>query len=272
MRVVGVLGTGSMGGALVKGWLRAAPEDLSLVIWDKVQAAAERLLGPGPIAMAASPEDLVARADTVFVVVKPKDAAGLLRSIAPLLEARHTVVSSMAGVTLAALRTMIGPSGSLVRIMPNLGVEFGVGVVAVAAESGADPDRVGGVVGLLQPFGLAQVLPEDMIDAVTAVAGSGPGFLALAIESMEDGAVAAGLTRPSARTLVRQAALDAAGMLKQHSDSPAELREHLAATGQLFAPGMDTLERRGIRSAFQQAVEAAVEKSRGSGGTHVSPR
>jgi pyrroline-5-carboxylate reductase len=272
MRVVGVVGTGNMGGALVKGWLRAPRRDLSLLVWDKVASAAERLLGPGPIAMTTSLEDLIARADVIFIVVKPKDAPELLRSVPPLLQSRHIVVSSMAGVTLASLRAMVGPDVPLVRIMPNLGVEFGVGVVAVAAEPGADSAGVAEVVALLEPLGLARVLPEEMIDAVTAVAGSGPGFLALAIESIEDGAVAAGLSRSLARSVVRQAALDAAGLLRQHSDSPEHVRDHLLARGRLFAPEMDTLERRGVRSAFQQAVEAAVEKSRGSGGTHVSPR
>jgi len=272
MSVVGVIGTGNMGGALVKGWLRSAPPDLTLLVWDKIEAAAERLLGSGPIAMGAGPEDVVSRSDVIFVVVKPKDAEELLKVLAPLFEDRHIVVSSMAGVTLASLRAMLGDRPALVRIMPNLGVEYGVGAVAVATEPGADQRAGATVAGLLRPLGLAEVLPEDMIDAVTAVSGSGPGFLALAIESLEDGAVAAGITRPQARTLVRQAALDMARLLEQYGHSPAELRKQLEKTGQLFTRGMDTLEQRGVRLAFQQAVEAAVEKSRRSGGTHVSPR
>jgi pyrroline-5-carboxylate reductase len=272
MSVVGVIGTGNMGGALVKGWSRSAPADLRLLVWDKVEAAAERLLQRGTVAMATGPEDLVDRADVVVVVVKPKDADEVLRSVAPLLGARHVVVSSMAGVTLASLRAMVGRDTALMRIMPNLGVEYGVGAVAVAAEPGTAPATVAMVTRLLAPLGLAEVLPEEMIDAVTAVSGSGPGFLALAIESMEDGAVAAGLARPLARSLVRQAALECAGLLSDHSDSPQGLRDHLATTAPLLGHGIDTLERRGVRSAFQQAVEAAVGRSRRSGGRHVSPR
>lgn len=272
MSVVGVIGTGNMGGALVKGWLRSPPPDLTLLVWDKIEAAAERLLGSGPIAMGAGPQDVVSRSDVVFVVVKPKDAEELFRLLAPLFEDRHIVVSSMAGVTLASLRAMLGGRPALVRIMPNLGVEYGVGAVAVATEPGADQQVGAKVVELLRPLGLAEVLPEEMIDAVTAVSGSGPGFLALAVESLEDGAVAGGIPRPLARSLVRQAAADMARLLEQYGHSPAKLHEHLEKTGRPFTRGMDTLEERGVRFAFQQAVEAAVEKSRRAGGTHVSPR
>jgi pyrroline-5-carboxylate reductase len=270
--VVGVVGTGNMGAALVRGWLRAAPAGVSWVVWDKIEAAAQRLLVDDRVRMAASLEDLATSADTILVVVKPKDAEEPLRAMRPLLRDGHTMVSSMAGVTLASLREMAGPRPALFRIMPNLGVELTVGVVAVCAEPGTEPARVDLVLGLLDPLGLAEMLPEDLIDVATAVGGSGPGFLALAIEGLEDGAVAAGIPRPQARSLVRQAALETAQLLSERSETPLGLRQHLAATGALFEPGIGTLESRGIRSAFQQAVEAAVQKSRPPGGSHVSPR
>ena len=100
MTVVGVIGTGNMGAALVKGWLRAAPEGIGFVVWDKIQAAATRLLVDDRVRVAASLDDLVAQADVVLVVVKPKDAPDLLQAIRPSLSDRHTVISSMAGVTL----------------------------------------------------------------------------------------------------------------------------------------------------------------------------
>ena len=108
---------------------------------------------------------------------------------------------------------------------------------------------------------MTESVPEDMLDAVTAVSGSGPAFLALVVESLEDGAVAAGLPRVTARRLVRQTALATARLLPLHSDSPCELLEHLA-TAPMDRAGMDVLEERGVRLAFQQAIEAAVQRSR----------
>jgi pyrroline-5-carboxylate reductase len=251
-----------MGSALVKGWLRPPESEIRLVVWDKIEEATARLLSTGRVERAVSLGDLVARVDVVLVVVKPKDAKEVLGALAGLLAGQQAVISSMAGVTLPWMRGVVGPGPALYRIMPNLGVELGVGAVAVAHEPDAPAVEVQSIVQLLEPLGLVEVLPEGSFDAVTGVSGSGPAFLALAIESLEDGAVAAGLTRALARRLVRQTALATAELLSTYGDSSAELREHLDTAGDSYRQGMEMLEQRGLRQAFQKAVEAAVERSR----------
>ena len=260
---IGVVGTGNMGSALVKGWLRAPESGVHIIVWDKVEDAARRLTGTGAIEQAPSLEDLVARADVVLVVVKPKDARDVLGSLAGLVRGGQVVVSAMAGITLEWMRGILGPTPSLYRIMPNLGVELGVGAIALACEPARSSSEVKTMIELLTPLGLVEALPEEGFDAVTGVSGSGPAFLALAIEGLEDGAVAAGLSRTLARRLVRETAVATAALLASHSDSPAELRERLAATGVLHPGAAETLERLGVRAAFEQAVETAVERSRG---------
>ncbi|MBN1632337.1 MAG: pyrroline-5-carboxylate reductase [Thermoleophilia bacterium] len=259
---VGLIGAGNMGSALVKGWLRPPEGPIRFVVWDKVEAATARLVETGRVERAESLEDLAARVDAVLVVVKPKDAKEVLTVLAGLLRAEQTVISSMAGVTLEWMRGILGPGPALYRIMPNLGVELGVGAVALAHEPDAPAAEVEPVRRLLEPLGWVEILPEDKFDAVTGVSGSGPAFLALAIESLEDGAVAVGLSRALARRLVRQTALATAESLSDCSNSPAELRGRLNASGELYRRGMETLEQKGLREAFQKAVEAAVERSR----------
>jgi pyrroline-5-carboxylate reductase len=271
--VIGVIGTGNMGSALVRGWLRAARPGTTLVVWDKIAGLVDGLLGPDGISAAASLDDLVAKACVILVVVKPKDAPEVLGAMAGRLRQEQIVVSSMAGVTLAKIRGLLGPGPTVLRIMPNLGVELGVGAVAVAAEPDTGGRGIPQILDLFEPLGLARAVPEQMIDAVTAVSGSGPAFLALAIEGLEDGAVAAGTSRPLARSLVRQVALGVGRLLPLYSGSASGLKGHLAANGGLDEAGVAGLERRGTRSAFAAAVGAAVNKSRGSGGgPHVSPR
>ena len=175
---------------------------------------------------ADSPAQLVAEAEFVVVVVKPKDAAELLGSIAPLFREGQTVISSMAGVELEQLRGMSGPRPALFRVMPNLGVEVGAGTVAVAAEPGASPEAERRVVGLFSTLGLAVAVPESMMDAVTAVSGTGPALLALAFEGLEDGGVAAGLPRTFARAFARRAMLGAARMLAAGDEPAAALQQH----------------------------------------------
>jgi pyrroline-5-carboxylate reductase len=272
MSAIGVIGTGAMGTALVRGWVRCSPSPVEILVWDKVPAAMERALAEEGVVAASSLEQLVSVSATILVVVKPKDAPEVLGTLAILARSDQTVVSSMAGVTLSRIRDMVGPTPRVFRIMPNLGVELGVGAVAVAAEPGRQDAEADDVLGLFDRLGLARLVPEEMMDAVTAVSGSGPAFIALAVEALEDGAVAAGSSRTLARALVRQAALSEAGLLSLHSNSASQLREHLAATGELDEVGLATLGDRGVCSAFQDAVNAAVNRSRGSGGPNVSPR
>ncbi len=259
---VGVIGIGNMGSALVRGWSRAPGLGLRLLVWDKLPSAARRVAECEGVSLAGSPARLVAEAEFLILVVKPKDAEELLRSIAPLLRAGQVVISSMAGVELTQIRRMSGPRPALFRVMPNLGVEVGAGTVAVAAEAGISPETEQRVVDLFGVLGLTVVVPESMLDAVTAVSGTGPALLALALEGLEDGGVAAGLPRSTARAFARRAMLGAARMLVAGDESAVELQQRLAPPGDPLRAGVDALEERGVRLAFQRAVEAASERAR----------
>lgn len=259
---VGVIGTGSMGSAMVKGWLLQPDAGVDLSVWDKIPTATDGLGAWGPVAVAGSMEELARRADVLFVVVKPKDAQEVLGALAPLMHGGQAVVSAMAGLPLRWLRQQVGDAPGLFRIMPNLGVEMGAGAVALAVEPETSATAVDAVVALLRPLGYVEVVDEDLFDAVTAVSGSSPAFLALAIEALEDGAVAAGLSRQAAREWVRGAALEAARELPAQADSPRELLERHATLSEEGRAGLRLLDERRVRTAFQEAVEAALLRSR----------
>jgi pyrroline-5-carboxylate reductase len=259
---IGVIGTGNMGSALIRGWSRSPALGARLLVWDKIPGALERVEGCEGVVIAVSLAQLVAEAEVLVVVVKPKDAEGLLSSIGPLLREGQVVISSMAGVELRQIRSISGPRPALLRVMPNLGVEVGAGSVAIAAEVGVSPEVEQRVTDLFAPLGLTVMVPESMLDAVTAVSGTGPALLALALEGLEDGGVAAGLPRSVARAFARRAMLGAARMLVAGDDSAAGLRQRLVPPGDPLGEGVDVLEERGVRLAFQQAVEAASQRAR----------
>lgn len=268
---VGVIGTGKLGSALVKGWLRAPMPGFELLVLDKIRESAFRLLTLGPVAEAHSLEDLVTNADVIFVAVKPTEALELLTGLSALVRDDQTVVSCMAGVELRWIRKIIGPGPALCRIMPNLGVELGVGAVAITSEANTPDSNVESVVQLLDSLGICERVPETMLNAVTAVSGTGPGFLALAVEGLEDGAVGAGLPRAMARAVVRQTALATAQLLAAYSESPAELIERATSFLEIDGAGMEVLANREVRVAFQHAVEAATERSRQLQGATAVP-
>ena len=267
---VGIIGVGNMGSALAKGWLRSGSMDL--LVWDTYQPAVDRLVheagaltGRGSdvsLAAAESLEVLAKVADIIVVVVKPKDAAAVMTTLSGVTRSEQIVVSAMAGLTLGWLREALGPGPALFRVMPNLAVELGAGAVAIAAEAGVDLGVLEKVLALFGSSAIAKVLSEDLFDVFTAVSGSSPAFLALAIEGLEDGAVAAGLSRADARRVVRGAALQTAGLLGDHADSPAALSKSLLASGQMSAGTAVYLEERNLNLAFRDAVAAAMERSR----------
>jgi len=258
---VGVVGAGNMGSALIRGWLRDQSSGVELLAWDKVESCLRALPGSERISVARSLEDLAAKADVVVLVVKPKDAADVLGAIAGRLEAGQTLISAMAGVPLDSIRSLLGPGPGLFRIMPNLGVELGAGAVALASEGSADGADIQAVLGLLGSLGRVEAVPEDLMDVVTAVSGSGPAFIALAMEGLEDGAVAVGRSRREARSLVREAAL-AVGALAAHPDPSVGVEEACAAATDAERMVAESMRRRGVPMAFREAVEAALERSR----------
>ena len=259
---IGVVGTGNMGSALVRGWVRASLPGVRLLVWDKIPSAMARVGECEGVLVAGSPAQLAGEADFVMVVVKPKDAVEVLGSLAPLLRDDQVIVSAMAGVELARIRQLAGPGPAVFRVMPNLGVELGVGSIAVAGEPGGSVLAGRRVADLFVPLGLTVAVPESMLDAVTAVSGTGPALLALALEGLEDGGVAAGLGRPVARMFARRGMLGAARMLVAGDTSASELQERLAPPGDPLHDGVELLEERQVRRAFQEAVEAASERAR----------
>jgi len=265
IHTIGVIGTGSMGTALVRGLLAGTPARTVFQVFDREpeQARALAALDGSRITHVSELAELVTGSDPVIISVKPQDMDSLLRSISGYLRPGKVVVSTAAGVTLARLRNGVGASAKLYRIMPNLAVAIGEGVVALAPEDVSDGGAaVKGLRSLLSCLGSVEVLPEEYFDAVTAVAASGPAFLALVLEALEDGAVRSGLPRGVSRVFVRQMALGTADLLMDVPGSSAELKDRVSSPGGTAIAGLAVLEDRGVRGALLRAVEAATERSK----------
>ena len=259
---VGVVGAGNMGTALVRGWLRSPDPELSLLVYDVAEDRARDLACVECISVASSVEDLGRRSRFIVVVVKPKDTAAVLAALRPVLEADKVLISSAAGVTLEAMRTAAGPKPNLFRVMPNLGVELGEGVLAISPEPGTAAEVVDSVQALFECLGVVEVLSEEMLDAGTAVSGFSIGFLALVLAAMEDGAVRVGMPRGTARTFVRKTALATALLLQRYPGSAADIKDQVASPGGTTIAGLAVLEDGGVRGAFVRSIEAATERGR----------
>lgn len=241
---------------MLAGILRAgAPDPPERILVDAVPDAASRAaddLGGhvGSIADAAA-------CDLVVLAVKPKDAPAALTALAGM-GAGSLLVSVVAGLDLDRLRSAV-PDAPLARTMPNLAVAHGAGLVAVATRDASD-ELQAALRHVLTPLGTLVDLPEQLIGPATALVGSGPGFVALVAEGLEDGAVAVGFPRDEARRMVQAVLAGSAALLADGTD-PADLRQRVSSPAGTTIEGIAVLERGGVRGHVADAVRAAARRA-----------
>jgi pyrroline-5-carboxylate reductase len=244
--IVGFVGSGSMAAAMARGW---AGEFESMLFSDsgsgRARALADELGGE-----AVPSAEIAERADLVVLAVKP----AALDGVAPELSGAKVVISLLGATPLARIAAAF-PASEAHRVMPNLAVEVGRGVLCV---SGPASPAVREKLALL---GRVVELPEDDFDAATAVMGCSPAYLALAVEAIATAGAEDGLDPDLARELVVETAAGTAELLRTHA--PAAVRAAVASPGGSTEAGLEALEREGAAAAFAAAVRASLERMRG---------
>ncbi|HUT61162.1 MAG TPA: pyrroline-5-carboxylate reductase [Phycisphaerae bacterium] len=198
----------------------------------------------------------------VLLAVKPQVMAAVLADIAPAVRADATVISIAAGVTTARIDAGLGGKGHIVRVMPNTPMLVGEGMSAVAAGARATDADVQWTGKLFAACGKTLVVAEPLIDAVTAVSGSGPAYFFYLVEAMIEAGTAEGLDADAARMLAVQTCAGAAKLMMQTDDSPQTLRARVTSPGGTTQRAIETMEAAGVKDALVRAVRAAAERSR----------
>jgi pyrroline-5-carboxylate reductase len=220
-------------------------------------------------AAAGGAELVAAASDIVLIGVKPQGIPDVLAALRPHIDpARHLVVSIAAGVTLATYEKGLPPGARVVRVMPNTPLLVGAGASAFAPGKHATAEDETRVRSLLEPGGLVIKVPETLLDAVTAVSGSGPAYFYVMIEALADAGVAAGLSRDASLALAAQTALGAAKMILCAAGDegttlthPAVLKDRVCSPAGTTIAGLQILEQAGLRSAVMRAVAAAAVRA-----------
>jgi pyrroline-5-carboxylate reductase len=275
MARIAIIGGGNMGEALLSGLLRAGRPVKDLVVSEKTSARAEFLSQTYSVRV-ASLEDAVENAGFVILAVKPADVEAVVAELAAAAaraegdSVEQVLVSVVAGVTTAYFESRLTAGSPVIRVMPNAPALVGAGVSALAAGRFATASQLTEAAELFQSVGSVLTVPENQIDAVTAVSGSGPAYFFLFLEALVDAGVAGGLSRAVATDLAVQTMAGSAAMLLERRDastgdrpdtSAAELRALVTSPGGTTAAGLRELERSGLRSAVAAAVEAAKTRS-----------
>ena len=257
-----LVGAGKMGSALLEGWLRLglAPNHVAVIEPSPspdISALAKRGLTLNP--------DLRALRDPAVVVlaVKPQIAAEAIAPLRAIVGAGTLVISIMAGQTLRFLATALEPAGALVRAMPNTPAAIGRGItVAVPVRASGAQRQL--AEALLSATGAVEwVDDEALMDAVTAVSGSGPAYVFLLAEALAQAAVAAGLPVPLAQKLARETVSGSGELLHRSPLDAAALRENVTSPGGTTAAALEVLmAQNGLKSLMEKAVAAATARSR----------
>ena len=248
--IVGFVGSGSMAAAMARGWDGAFERMLFTDSGSGRAAELAREVGGEAIDSNAA---LAEAADLIVLAVKP----ARLEAVAAEIGATDKAVVSLLGATSLEAVAAAFPDADVFRVMPNVGVEVRRGVLCFAAAG----EESAWVRGSLEVLGRVVELPDEDFDAATAVMGCAPAYLALAIEAIADAGAEAGLDADLSRELVVGTAAGTAELLRRHL--PAAVRRAVASPGGSTEAGLETLEREGVRKAFEAAVEASLTRMRG---------
>ena len=259
----GFIGTGNMGGALAKAVGKSVSGE-DMIIADKdTEKAAD--MAKGLNCKHGTNIDAAESSQYLFLGVKPQILPVLIEEIRPVLAARKdrfVLVSMAAGVTVSKIIEMLGTNYPVIRIMPNTPVSVGEGMIEYAASKDVCADEINEFSKALSAAGKLDRLDEKLMDAATALAGSGPAFVYLFAEALADGGVACGLPREKALEYAARTLKGAATMLVSSDKHPGELKDAVCSPGGTTIEGVHVLENGAFRGTVMEAVIAAYNRAK----------
>lgn len=255
-----IIGGGVMGGAIAAGLVSDGWQQVSVVEANPLRR--EQLDAHPGLRVVATASEVLADAEVVALVVKPKDVYALCDQIGTELPDDALVLSMCAGVSLAELGAHLPAQTPIIRVMPNTGAQVGEAMSALSPNAAATSAHQDLAVALLSAVGRAIVVPEQLQDAVTALSGSGPAYVFYLAEAMIEAGVQLGLSRDQSDQLVRQTIIGSAKLLAT-GDHPAVLRERVTSPGGTTAAAIRQLDAHAVRAAVSDAIWAAHDRSRG---------
>ena len=263
-QTVALIGTGNIGRALLGGMIRGgeiAPEQIRITRRDTAALTALHEQFPG-VETGTDNRAAVQGASVVILAVKPYQAFDVLGALRGHVAPDAVVLSVLAGITTDALREALGGEIAVVRAMPNTPALVDEGATAIAAGTFAGDDHLALAKEIFGSVGIVEVVPEDLMDAVTGLSGSGPAYIYMVIEALTDGGVKQGIPRPTALRLAAQTVLGAAKLAVETGKHPAILRDEVTTPGGTAIAAVADLEAHGLRTMLINAVATATARSK----------
>lgn len=260
---IGFIGGGQMGEALMRGILSAGLQNPDgVMVAEPDVRRGQYLEEKYGIRTAADAADLCGHSRIVILAVKPQVMDMVLAQYKEYLTDNHLVISIAAGVAIHALETGLGADRRIIRVMPNTPALVQAGATALSANTNVPADDTAMAEKIFEAIGICVRVNESLMDAVTGLSGSGPGYVFTFIEALVDGGVLAGLPRDVAEKLVLQTVYGAAKLAIETGEPAAVLKGRVTSPGGTTIAGLQILEEAGLRGTIMTAVESAAERSR----------
>ena len=260
---LGFIGTGNMASAIMGGIIKnnVIPAE-EIIGADLFAAGRERVQKEYGINVTADNKEVAQKAETIILSVKPQFYESVIADIKDVVTDKQIIITIAPGKTLAWLAEQFGKDVKIVRTMPNTPAMVGEGMTAVCPNEHLTEDEIAYVKSLLESFSRAEIVPERLMDVVTAVSGSSPAYVFMLIEAMADAAVSGGMPRKQAYQFAAQAVLGSAKMVLDTGKHPGELKDMVCSPAGTTIEAGRTLEELGFRSSIIEAMKVCEEMSR----------
>jgi pyrroline-5-carboxylate reductase len=260
---IAIIGGGNMGASLAGGLIKDGYSPAKIWMTDLAQDKLDYLRQHLSVHTTVDNLAAVKNADIIILAVKPQILHTVSKELAATVQARKPLIISIAaGIRIASIEHWLGDNLAIVRSMPNTPALVGCGATALFANKHTSVDQRDNAESILRAVGLAVwVADEKMMDAVTALSGSGPAYFFLMMEAMQQAGEELGLPKDTARLLTLQTALGAARMALESEKPAAELRRNVTSPGGTTEQGVRVLEEANIRKIFMDTLHAAQQRS-----------
>ena len=264
IRQIGMIGTGNMGSAILRGIVDADyVKPSQLIVFDvskrRMREISEDIPG---LKTAMDCRDVAENADLIILAVKPLYMQEVINELRPAIHGK-AVLSIAAGWTVDMLEEALrGTGASWMRVMPNTPAMVGEGMTALCDDTTFSQEDFEFAKGIFDSLGKTKILPERLFDGVTAISGSSPAYVYMLIEAMADAGVREGIPRNYAYEMAAQSVLGSALMVLSSGTHPAALKDAVCSPGGTTIEAVAALEKNGFRNAVMEAMKACADKSR----------
>ncbi len=260
---IGIIGSGNMGEALLKGFIQKGEINPSeIIISDINKDRIDELVNRYNVAGTNSNRRVAELSEFIIISVKPKDIQQTLTPLKDILNKDKVVISVAAGVKIEKIKSFLNKNTPIVRVMPNTPVLIGEGVLGVSFDENINSNSKEFILNLLSSVGMTIEVDEKFMDVITGLSGSGPAYVFQFIDALAQGGVKCGLTYSEALKIAVQTVIGSAKLIAETGEHPSVLRDKVTSPGGTTIFGLHQLEKGSFKDTVINAVESATERSK----------